>query len=303
MIYGGGLGDPKASEVGPADMHYRTGVVDILVDNDIEAIACARKYLSFLETPQHLERNVDKYDQKLLRHLVPENRRRSYNVREIIKVLCDKESVLELRGGYGIGIISCLAKIQGVSVGVVANNIEHLSGALDGDGSDKMARFLELCNRYKFPVVTLSDTPGFMVGVDAETTGLVRRTSRLFAVSTSLTVPVLAVILRKSYGLGAMAMTGGGHKDSAFTISWPNGEVGPMGLEGAIRLGFRKQLESIKDDTQREEVFQELVKHAYARAKVSNVSTHFDVDDVVDPALTRDWIIGLLESMFTYKAL
>jgi acetyl-CoA carboxylase carboxyltransferase component len=297
MIEGGGLGVFAPEDVGPVDVQVANGVVDVLVDDEAEAVAVAKQYLSYFAGPAAADdRAWTCADQAGLRDLVPENRRRVYDVRSVIGGLADTGSVLELRAGFAPGMITALARVDGRPLGVVANNPAHLAGAIDSDGADKAARFLQLCDSFDVPLLFLCDTPGIMVGPEAETTGLVRHASRLFVTGASLTVPFGTIILRKGYGLGAQAMAGGSFKAPLFCVSWPTGEVGGMGLEGAVRLGFRKELAAIDDPDERERAFQAMVDAAYEHGRALNSATHFEIDDVIDPADSRRWITTMLAS-------
>jgi acetyl-CoA carboxylase carboxyltransferase component len=230
----------------------------------------------------------------VLRHLIPENRVRSYDVRPVVEALCDTGSVLELRAGFGVGVLTALAHLDGYAVGLLASNPRHLGGAIDGDAADKATAFLRLCEAHRLPVVSLVDTPGFMVGPEAERTAIVRRFGAMFVAGARLTVPVCAVVLRKAYGLGAMAMTAGDLRRPAVTVAWPTGEFGGMGLEGAVRLGYRKELEAIGDPVARRARYEELVAEQYARGKALSTAMAFEIDDVIDPAGTRDLLVGVL---------
>ncbi|MDD9369960.1 MAG: carboxyl transferase domain-containing protein, partial [Acidimicrobiales bacterium] len=298
MIEGGGLGVFAPEDVGPVDVQVANGVVDVLVADEAEAVAVARRYLSYFAGPPAHPKDGDWIcaDQTGLRDLIPENRRRVYDVRAVIGSLADTGSVLELRAGFGPGMITALVKVEGRPLGVVANNPAHLAGAIDSDGADKAARFLQLCDAFDVPLLFLCDTPGIMVGPAAEETALVRHASRLFVTGASLTVPFGTIILRKGYGLGAQAMAGGSFKAPLFCVAWPTGEVGGMGLEGAVRLGYRKELAAIDDDTEREEAFQRMVDAAYEHGKALNSASHFEIDDVIDPADSRRWITTMLAS-------
>ncbi|MFE4673816.1 carboxyl transferase domain-containing protein [Streptomyces sp. NPDC056723] len=287
MIEAGGLGQFLPEEVGPMQVQVPNGVVDILVDDEAEAVAVAKQYLSYFQGDLS---DWDCADQRLLRHVVPENRLRAYDVREAVTLLADTGSVLELRREFGVGVITALVRVEGRPMGLVANNPQHLGGAIDSDAADKMARFLQLCDAHGLPVITLCDTPGFMVGPDAEKTATVRHFSRLFVAGAHLGVPVFSAVLRKGYGLGAMAMTGGGFRAPTAMVSWPTGEIGPMGLEGAVRLGYRRELEAIADPTERQATYEALLAEQYERGKALNAGTTFEVDDVIDPADTRRWI-------------
>ena len=291
MIEGGGLGVVAADDVGPMSVQVPNGVVDVLVEDEAEATAVARRYLGYLTRPR-LE--GERRDQRLLRHLVPESRTRSYDVRTVVDALVDIDSATELRPDFGVGIRTWLARVEGRAVGLVANNPLHLGGAIDATAADKTARFLQLCDAHGLPVVVLCDTPGFMVGPEAERTASVRRFSRLFVVGAKLRVPLCMVVLRKAYGLGAMAMAGGSLHTPVATVAWPTGELGPMGLEGAVRLGFRKELDAIADPGERAARFDALVAEAYENGSAANVASLVEIDEVIDPADTRARIDGAL---------
>ena len=291
MIEGGGLGVYAPEDIGPSASQYRNGVIDVLVDDDQEAVAAAKKYLSYF---QGALPDWSCADQRLLRSAIPENRLRVYDVRRVIETLADDDSVLELRGGFGIGMVTALARVEGKPVGIVANNPMHLGGAIDSEAADKASDFMKLCSTFGIPLVFLCDTPGFMVGPDAEETGLVKRAARLFTTSAALEVPFCTIVLRKGYGLGAQSMAGGSFKAPAFTISWPTGEFGGMGLEGAVKLGFRKELAAIEDPEARETMFQQMVDKLYERGKAVNMAAHFEIDAVIDPVDSRRWILSAI---------
>jgi acetyl-CoA carboxylase carboxyltransferase component len=291
MIEGGGLGTFAPEDIGPLAVQVANGVVDVAVADEAEAVAVAKQYLSYFGGP------VDDWsagDPAALRDLIPENRRQAYDVRAVVRGLADDGSVLELRPGFAHGMVTALARVEGRPLGIVANNPVHLAGAIDADGADKAARFLQLCDAFDLPVLFLCDTPGIMVGPDAEATGLVRHVSRLFVTGANLDVPFGTIILRKGYGLGAQTMAGGSFKSPLFCVAWPTGEVGGMGLEGAVRLGFRRELEAIDDPVERDEAFQSMVAAAYEHGKALNSASHFEIDDVIDPADTRRWVTTLL---------
>ncbi|MBW8487650.1 biotin carboxylase [Actinomadura sp. PM05-2] len=288
MIEGGGLGAFAPEDIGPVEVQAANGVVDVVVEDEAAAVAAAKAYLSYFAGPADAWECAD---QRALRHVVPENRRRPYDVREAVSTLADTGSVLELRAGFGAGIVTALVRIEGRPYGLLANSPAHLGGAIDRDAADKAARFLQLCDAHGFPVVSLCDTPGFMVGPDAERTATVRHFSRLFVVGANLRVPLVTVVLRKGYGLGAQAMAGGGFKAPLATVAWPTGEIGGMGLEGAVRLGFRKELAEADDP---EAMFDGMVALAYEHGKALNAASAFELDDVIDPADTRRWISGVM---------
>jgi acetyl-CoA carboxylase carboxyltransferase component len=291
MIEGGGLGVVEADDVGPRDVHIANGVVDVAADDDADAVSIAKHAFGFFGPPAA---NWSAPDQAKLRDVVPENRRRAYDVRTALRLVADAGSVLELRPRFARGMVTALARLEGRSIGVIANNPLHLAGAITSDCADKAARFLQLCDGYDLPVLSLCDTPGIMVGPAAETTGLVRHAARLFTVGATLTVPIVMVILRKGYGLGAMAMAGGDFHASLATLAWPTGEVGGMGLEGAVRLAMRKELAAIEDEEERERTFQDLVAAAYEQGNVLSAATYDEIDDVIDPIDTRRRVASLL---------
>ena len=291
MIEGGGLGRVAPDEVGPVAVQSANGVIDVVVDDEAEAVAAARRYLGYF---QGRTSGWECPDQRLLRAAVPEDRVKVYDVRRVITGLADTDSVLELRSGWAPGMITSLVRLEGRPVGVVANNPGHLGGAIDSDGADKAARFLQLCDAFDIPVVFLCDTPGFMVGPEAERSAQVRHFARLFVIGASITVPYVTVILRKGYGLGAQAMAGGSFRTPALTVAWPTGEIGGMGLEGAVRLGFRRELDAEPDEESRRQLEERLIAAAYRNGKALNAATHFEIDDVIDPAETRDRILAVL---------
>ena len=292
MIEGGGLGVYAPEDVGPVSVQVPNGVIDVLVDDEEAAVAATKSYLGHVV--EHRIEEHAAHDQRRLRYVVPENRLRAYDVRQAIELIADVDSVLELRPQYGVGILTCLARIGGRSVGILANNPSHLGGAIDAPAAEKAARFLQLLDAHRLPVVSLVDTPGFMVGPDAERGATVRKFGRMFLAGANVTVPVIAVVLRKGYGLGAMAMAGGDLKAPLATVAWPTGEFGGMGLEGAVRLGYRDELEAIADLTARQQRYQELVDELYQRGKALNIASVHELDNVIDPADTRAVITGLL---------
>jgi acetyl-CoA carboxylase carboxyltransferase component len=294
MIEGGGLGVFPPTAIGPIDVQGTNGVVDVVVDDEAEAVAVAKHYLSYF---QGALPDWECADQRLLRAAVPEQRLRAYDVRAVIDTMADTGSVLELRRGFGHGMVTALARVEGRPLGVIANNPLHLGGAIDADGADKAARFMQLCDAFDLPIVFLCDTPGIMVGPEVEKTALVRHVSRMFVTGGSLTVPFLTVVLRKGYGLGAQAMAGGSFKMPLATVAWPTGEFGGMGLEGAVRLGYRKELEAIEDPAERQVAFEAMVARMYEHGKAVSMASHFEIDDVIDPIDTRRLIVRTLSSV------
>jgi acetyl-CoA carboxylase carboxyltransferase component/biotin carboxylase len=291
MIEGGGLGRFSPEDIGPIDVQTTNGVVDIAVEDEVEGAALARRILACF---QGRWPDWQCADQRLLRHVVPEDRLRVYDVRRLIETLADAGSVIELRPLYGVGIVTALIRIEGVAFGLIANDPRHLGGAIDGPAAEKAARFLQLCESYGLPVVSLCDTPGFMVGPDSEKTAAVRRGSRLIIASANLSVPLFTVVTRKGYGLGAQAMAGGSFHRPMLSVAWPTGEFGPMGLEGAVNLGFRKELEAEIDEGARKALFETLLARMYAQGKAVSVASFMEIDAVIDPADTRRWLLRAL---------
>ena len=293
MIEGGGLGVYEPTAVGPIEVQRANGVVDIVVPDEAAAVRVAKQYLSYFQGPIAAWECAD---QDQLRDVVPLDRLRSYDVRRAIDLLFDTGSVLELRRDFGIGMITALARVEGMPVGVIANNPVHLAGAIDSDGADKAARFMQLCDAFGIPLVTLCDTPGIMVGPDVEQTAIVRHCCRLFVNGANVSVPIVTIVLRKAYGLGVQAMMGGSTKAPLACVAWPTGEFGGMGLEGFVRLGYRKELEAVADPVEREALFAEMVARMYERGKALSIASVYEIDDVIDPADSRRWISTLLRS-------
>jgi acetyl-CoA carboxylase carboxyltransferase component len=291
MIEGGGLGSVDPDEVGPLAMQAPNGVVDLAVADEAEAVAASKRLLGYFQgtiAPGAAP------DQTRLRELVPERERRAYPVQPIVEMLADEGSVTFLRERFAPEMITALGRIEGRPLGIVANNTMHMAGAITSEAADKAARFMQLCDAFELPLVSLVDTPGFMVGPDAEATGLVRRASRLLVAGAALSVPLVAVILRRGYGLGAQAMAGGSLHEPLLTVAWPSAHLGPMGLEGAVRLALRRELEEIEDEGEREQRVRDLTAAAEENAKALNAAALFELDDVVDPAETRDLIASTL---------
>lgn len=295
VIEGGGLGAYAPNEVGPISIQQPNGVIDILVEDEIEATAAAKHYLSFF---QGRVADWTANDQRVLRHIVPENRRAVYDIRKIIDTLGDIGSMLELRPKFGVSMVTAFIRVEGRALAVIANNSNSpTGGAIDSDGADKAARFMQLCDAFDMPILSLIDTPGNMVGPEAERTALIRHCGRLYVAGANITVPFFVVVLRKSYGLGALAMSTGSFDETFFSIAWPTGEFAGMGLEGSVKLGRRAELEAITDLAERKARYDKLVDDAYAWSKALNAATVSEVDDVIDPADTRKWLAMGLDSV------
>ena len=292
MIEGGGLGIYTPEEVGPMSFQVPNGVVDILVEDEAEAVRVAKQYLSYFQGSTD---SWEAPDQRKLRHIVPENRLRLYDMREIIATLADKDSVLEIRAGFGVGVITCFIRVEGRPMGVIANNPHHLAGAIDSDAADKGTRFIQLCDAFDIPILSLMDCPGMMVGPDVEATALVRHCVRMFNAGANLTTPLFGVVVRKAYGLGVQAMCGASALVGFFTVAWPTAEFAGMNIEGSVKLGYRRELMAIEDPEERANEFNSRVDRAYEAAKAVNAAAGGGIDDVIDPAETRSWIAESLK--------
>ena len=288
MVEGGGLGKFTPEEIGPIDVQCKSGVADIRVKDEVEAVRVAKRYLSYFQGPVA---EWEAADQSALRDALPDNRRRAYKIRPILETIADAGSVLELRRDFGRSVVTALVRLEGEPFGVLSNDTYYLGGAVDSDAADKAARFIQLCDAFGLPIVSLMDTPGFMVGPKAEATGLVRHVSRMFVAAASISVPYFTVVLRKGYGLGAQAMSGGHFHAPVFTVAWPTGEFGAMNLEGAVRLAMKKELEAMEDDEAREQAVKSMAEVARERGKAINTASLLELDAVIDPAETRKWIL------------
>jgi len=293
MIEGGGLGVFRPEQIGPSAHQWANGVIDILADDEAHATRLAKQALSYF---QGTLSDWTAPDQRRLRGAIPENRLRVYDVRALIAGLVDEGTFLELRGGFAAGMVTGLIRIAGRPMGLIANDPRHLGGAIDCEGAEKAARFLQLCDAFALPVLSLCDTPGFMVGPDSEDAAAVRRVSRQFIAGAKLRSPLFTVVTRKGYGLGAQAMAGGSFHSPAFIAAWPTGEFGGMGLEGAVKLGYRKELEALTDPGEQKALYDQLVARLYAAGKATSMAAALEIDAVIDPADTRRWILGGLDA-------
>ena len=284
MIEGGGLGRFEPTAIGPVEVQSRNGVIDLVCEDEAEATACARALLGYF---QGALTRYDHADQAELAGLLPADRRYSYHVRRVIETLADTGTFMELGAGFGAAIVTGFIRIEGRPLGLLANDCRVLGGAIDADAAEKAARFLRLCGAHGMAVLSLCDTPGFMVGPDSEKQAAVRHMSDLFVAGAQLEAPLVAVFLRKAYGLGAMAMAGGSFAEPVYAAAWPSGEFGGMGLEGAVRLGYRKELEAESDPDKREQLFHSLLAGLYAKGRAIEAATHLEIDAVIDPADTR----------------
>ncbi len=293
MIEGGGLGSFKATDIGPMDVQSKNGVVDIVVKDEAEATAMAKKVLSYFQGDLN---DWTFEDQNKLQHILPEDRRFAYQIRSVIKTLADIDSFIELRENDGRGIVTGFIRIEGKPIGLIANDCKILGGAIDSDASEKAARFIQLCNGYNIPLLSLCDTPGFMVGPDNEEGAAVRRMSRFFVAGAAIKTPLVTIFLRKGYGLGAMAMAGGSFAKPSYSASWPTGEFGGMGLEGAVNLGFKKELEAEQDPVAKKALFNTLLEKLYEQGKATEAAAFLEIDAVIDPADTRRIVLNAVKA-------
>jgi acetyl-CoA carboxylase carboxyltransferase component len=299
MIEGGGLGEFAPTDIGPSERQYANGVIDLLADNEADATRLAKRLLGYF---QGTLPDWQAAEQEALRDALPEDRRFTYDVRKIINLLADADSVTELRAPYGRAIITSFIRIEGRPVGLIANDCKVLGGAIDAEAAEKCARFLQLCDAHGIPVLSLCDTPGFMVGPDSEDQAAVRRLSRLFVTGASLQIPLTCIFLRKAYGLGAMAMAGGSFARPVYSASWPQGEFGGMGLEGAVQLGFKKELAACASEEERKKLYDELLGALYDNGKATEAAAFLEIDAVIDPADTRAVVLRAFDSAGSVKS-
>ncbi len=288
MIEGGGMGKYQAEEIGPTDVQANNGVIDLVAEDEADATRLAQKVLSYFQGDLASWKCADQND---LWSILPKDRRFAYDVRKIITTLADTDSFTELRPTYGRCIITGFIRIEGKPFGILCNDCRMLGGAIDSESSIKAARFIELCDRFGIGMVSLCDTPGFMVGPESEVDGAVRKMSELFLAGARARIPVVSIVLRKAYGLGAMAMVMGSFFRPVFSASWPSGEFGGMGLEGAVNLGFKKELDKAANPQQRKALFEKLVGDLYELGKATEVASYVEFDAVIMPERTREVIL------------
>ena len=293
MIEGGGLGSFAPTEIGPMDVQAKNGVVDLVADDEAHATALTQQCLGYFQGGSETWQCADQVE---LRDMMPADRRYVYDVRSVITQIVDSDSFLELSQAYGCAVITGFARIEGRAVGVIANDCRYLGGAVNAEAAEKTAKFITLCDNFDIPIVSLCDSPGFMVGPASEEQAAVRRMAQLFIAGAKLTTPLVTIFLRKGYGLGAMAMAGGSFHKPIYSASWPSGEFGGMGLEGAVRLGYKKELEAVTEGEERDALFNQLVDKMYERGKATEAAAHLEIDAVIDPADTRAVIVRAFES-------
>jgi acetyl-CoA carboxylase carboxyltransferase component len=294
MIEGGGLGRVAPQDVGPVPVLAAAGAVDRVVADEATAVDLARTLLGLLAGTR-TDGAPGGGDAAALRTMIPERRNAAYDIHAVLRTVFDAGSLVELRAADGRALVTALARLDGRAVAVAASQVQHGAGALDAAACDKWVRLMALADAHGLPLVTLIDTPGFMVGPASEATGMLRQAGRVFTTAARLRVPVASVVLRRGFGLGAMALAAGHFHAPLATCAWPSGEFGAMGLEGAVRLGFRKELEAAPE-AEREALFQRLLAEAMARGEALNMASHLEIDDVIDPADTRVWLCRVMAS-------
>jgi acetyl-CoA carboxylase carboxyltransferase component len=293
MIEYGGLGQFKPQEIGPSNVQTANGVIDLLAEDEAHATRLAKQLLGYF---QGSISDWDCADQARLRDILPADRRWAYSIRRVIETLADTGSFLELRRGYGRGMVTGFLRIEGRPFGLIANDCQQLGGTVDATAAEKAGRFIQLCDAFDIPLLSLTDTPGFLVGPNNETEAAVRRMSSLFVVGANISTPLIAIILRKGYGLGAMSMCGGSFHDPVYTAAWPTGEIGAMGLEGSVELGYKKELDATESEEERAALFDKLLARMYEIGKATEAATYLEVDAVIDPADTRQVVLKALDT-------
>jgi len=291
MIEGGGLGVVKPTDIGPSANQVKNGVIDILVENEQQAAEMAKQCLLYFQGPLVDGEKNTFANQQLLNQVLPEDRRFVYDVKDIINILADTDSFTEIKAQFGAACITGFMHLQGFPIGIIASNCKVLGGAIDVDAGEKASQFMLLCQQFSIPIVVLCDTPGFMVGPEHEDKGAVRRLSQMFVAGSQLTVPLVAVVLRKCYGLGAQALLGGNTSQPSYTIAWPTGEFGAMGLEGAVKLGFKKELAAIQDPKAQKRLYEKLLAEQYQKGQAQEVASVLEIDAVIAPADTRKTLL------------
>lgn len=290
VVAANGLGNYRADELGATSFQAANGNLDIVVKDDADAVAAVKQYLSYF---QGSVSDWEARDQRRMRHIIPEDRVRAYDMRVIIRTLADEGSVLEIRKDFGFGVITSFIRVEGRPMGVVANNPAHLAGAVDSPGADKGARFFQLCDAFDIPVVVFMDCPGIMVGPDHERTALVRHAVRLFNIGANCTMPMFGIMVRKAYGLGVQAMIGGASSVPLLTVAWPTAEFAGMNIDGAVKLSARRELAAIEDSEERKEAYDRRVAQGYESARAINSGARY----VIDPADTRAFIARGMKSL------
>jgi acetyl-CoA carboxylase carboxyltransferase component len=278
----------------------QNGIADLAVDTDADALVAIRRYLSYFPSnarqPPPLGPTDDPFDRRdaELLTLVPENSRRAYDVRRVIRAVVDRDSDFELKPSYARNVVTCLARLGGRSVGIIANQPSHLAGTLDAAACEKVAHFISVCDAFGLPLVFMVDIPGFLVGEAAERSGLAKRSARIVYELGRATVPRLSVVLRKGYGLGFIAMNGGHGFGADLTVAWPTAEICAMSIEGAVDVAFKHEVNAAPDPAARRA---EMIAEHRSRVSPLRAAQGFGVDDIIDPRDTRPLLIESLIRM------
>lgn len=308
MIEGGGLGVYAPEDVGPVSAHLENGNIDIVVKDEDEATDVAKRLVGFFQErpPAPPRSSGDWYwtrDSRLFRHTIPTDRKRAYDMHGILDLLSDDDTpFLEIGPHWGNSLITGFLRVQGQTVGVVASNVlSPLGGAIDAPSARKATRFMNILSKTRSAhLLALCDTPGFMVGPRAEPEGGLRAFAEYFAAGARFVDSggkMFGITVRKAYGLGAQALLGGSTIVPFHSVAWPTGEFAGMGIEGAVKLGMKKELEAILDLAERAKAEQGFIDDMYRRGRAINMAQATEIDSVIDPAETRDWVVRCLESV------
>jgi acetyl-CoA carboxylase carboxyltransferase component len=296
--------DVTQEELGGSRIHTRiSGVGDLELESDEDCIAAIKSYLSFF--PQHCEEPpprrepsdpVDRMDEELL-DILPDSPRKPYDMYDVIGRIVDDGEWFDLKPRWARTIITCLARMGGRPVGIVANQPKHLGGILENDSADKAARFVNLCDAYGIPLLFLMDVPGFMVGTKVEQAGIIRHGAKMLYAVSRATVPKITVVIRKAYGAGYYVMNGRAYEPDLI-VAWPSAEISVMGPEGAVNIIFRKQIEAADDpDATRAEMIDGIRRTIDPYIAAGNAL----IDDIIDPRETRPTVIRALEMAETKR--
>ncbi len=282
----------------PASDFATQGDIDLVLKTDAEAIDAARQYLSFYLTPETDFAPSDSAN--AIADVIPDNRRRPYDMGKVMNALVDADSAFELAPRWGRSMLTALARIGGKTVGVYANQPKSpLAGAIDADAADKAARFIELCDAYDYPIVSLIDNPGYMVGPKAESEGIARHHARPLTALHHRSVPLYSIQIRKAYGLGPYAMSGWGsaRRMPDLRLAWPSVESGGMSLEGAAYLVKRKEIQAADSPEEALRIRDEYAETMRDASSGLRAARSYQFDDVLMPADTRPRLINLLKAL------
>src|SRR5438270_1559228 len=296
--------DVTQEELGGSKVHCRrSGVADLEVGSDEECIEAIKDYLSYF--PSNCEERpplrptddpVERADEALL-DVLPDSNRKPYDMYDVIRMVVDDGAIFDIKPQFAKTIITCLARMGGRPVGIVASQPKQLGGILENDSADKSARFINLCDAFNVPLLFLQDVPGFMVGTKVEQAGIIRHGAKMLYAVSRATVPKVTVVVRKAYGAGYYVMCGKAYEPDLI-VAWPSAEISVMGAEGAVNIVFRKQVEQADDpETRRAELVADFQKIIDPYIAAGNAM----VDDVIDPRETRPTVIRALEMAQTKR--